>query len=329
MDITERKRAEERAQSQREAFRLALNAFVEELDVNRFLWDMIAELNKQFHASTWELWLYDETLGELFRHLSSHSSGSQGRGVGDRNTRRIEEVQFHWQAKSIVRVPQVFELPAQGPKLGPRYFESLTAQGIKTLLIVPLVIGEQNLGFLEIHFQSQTQFTSDDIELAQATGNRATLVLQLSRLTRRAEQLAVTEERNRLAREIHDTLAQAFAGIVLYSEALGASLAVSKRRSAMALSRIKKLARSGLDEARRSVQALRPKALEGSSLSEALKQAARQLAERTKLSCHFRHQGVIRALSLESQNELFRIAQEALTNVSKHAQAKEVWINLV
>jgi signal transduction histidine kinase len=195
-------------------------------------------------------------------------------------------------------------------------------------MIIPLVLGEQNLGFLELHFQSLTQFTSDDLELAQALVNHATLALHLNRLTRRAEQLAVTEERNRLAREIHDTLAQAFAGIVLHSEALGTSLAVSKKRSVNALSKIQKLARSGLEEARRSVQALRPKALEGSTLSEALKQAGKRLAGGGRLSCHFRQQGETRMLSPEAQNELFRVAQEALTNISKHAQAKSVWINL-
>jgi PAS domain S-box-containing protein len=329
MDITERKRTEEWSQRQREASRLALNAFVEGLDVNRFLGDLIAEFNKQFHASTWALWLYDETPGELFRHLSSHSSGSQGRGVGDGNTPRIEEVPFLRQAKSIVRVPQVFELPAQGSKLGSQYFESLTAQGIKTLLIVPLVIGEQNLGFLEMHFLSQIQLTSYDIDLAQAMGNRTTLVLQLNRLTRRAEQLAVTEERNRLAREIHDTLAQSFAGIVLHSEVLGASLAVSRQRSAKALSQIQKLARSGLEEARRSVQALRPKALDGATLPEALRQAAIRLNDDAKLSCQFRQRGKNIHLSEATQNELFRIGQEALTNVVKHAQARSVCVTLV
>jgi signal transduction histidine kinase len=195
-------------------------------------------------------------------------------------------------------------------------------------MIVPLMLGEQNLGLLELHFQSLTQFTPDDLELAQALVNHATLALQLNRLTRRAEQLAVTEERNRLAREIHDTLAQAFAGIVLHTEVLGTSLGVSKPRSVKSLSSIRKLARSGLDEARRSLQALRPKALEGSTLSEALKLVAKRLAEGGKLSCHFRQRGETRMISLEAQDELFRIAQEALTNIGKHAQAKSVWINL-
>jgi len=190
------------------------------------------------------------------------------------------------------------------------------------------VLGEQNLGVVELRFQEATKFTRDDLDLAQALVHHATLALQLSRLARRTEQMAVTEERNRMAREIHDTLAQAFAGIVLHSEALGSSLGVSKRRSVMALSRIRKLARSGLDEARRSVQALRPKALEGSNLSEALKQAAKRTNQTGMHACHFRQRGTTRGLSMDAQNELFRIAQEALTNVGKHARAKSVWIDL-
>jgi signal transduction histidine kinase len=132
-----------------------------------------------------------------------------------------------------------------------------------------------------------------------------------------------------LAREIHDTLAQAFAGIVLHSEVLGASLAVSKQRCAKALSQIQKLARSGLEEARRSVQALRPKALDGNTLPVALRQAAIRSNDDAKLSCQFRQRGKKIHLSDATQNELFRIGQEALTNVVKHAQAKSVFITLV
>jgi signal transduction histidine kinase len=139
----------------------------------------------------------------------------------------------------------------------------------------------------------------------------------------------VTEERNRLAREIHDTLAQAFAGIVLHSEVLGASLGVSKQRCAKALSQMQKLARSGLEEARRSVQALRPKALDGNTLPEALRQAAIRLNDDAKLACQFRQRGKNIHLSDAKQNELFRIGQEALTNVLKHAQARTVCITLV
>jgi signal transduction histidine kinase len=135
-------------------------------------------------------------------------------------------------------------------------------------------------------------------------------------------QMAVTEERNRLAREIHDTLAQSFTGILLHTEALATSLPPALRRSMKALSSIQQLARSGLDEARRSVQALRPKALEGSTLAEALEQAARCISSEGRLSCHFKKRGRAVQLSPEMEVELFRIAQEAMTNVRKHARAK-------
>jgi two-component system, NarL family, sensor kinase len=140
-------------------------------------------------------------------------------------------------------------------------------------------------------------------------------------------EMAVTEERNRLAREIHDSLVQAFAGIVLHTEALGSSLGANNLRSRRALSQIQQLARSGLDEARRSVRALRPKMLEGRTLTEALEEAAEHLCE-AGLFCSLIQRGTVFKLSEEVQTELFRIAQEAMTNICKHAQAKAAWIIL-
>jgi PAS domain S-box-containing protein len=328
MDITERKRAEEQAQSQRGAIKLALNAFVEELDVNRFLGDVISEITKRFRPESWELWVFDEALGELRLQLSGRSADSDNSGVSYRNIGYPGQLSDVGSSGRFGRTPQVFEFPVKESTPMSQHFEMLHAEGVKTLVLVPLVIGEQSLGFLELHFRSLGKFTTEDLELAQALANHAILALQLNRLARRAEQLAVAEERNRLAREIHDTMAQEFAGIVLHSEVLGTSLAVSRRRSRKALSQIQRLARSGLDEARRSVQALRPKALEGSSLSQALEGEANRLNASGRILCHFRRRGEIRELQLEAQNELFRIAQEALTNVSKHAQANTVWISL-
>jgi signal transduction histidine kinase len=141
-------------------------------------------------------------------------------------------------------------------------------------------------------------------------------------------EMAVTEERNRLAREIHDTLVQSFAGIVLHTEALGIFLGANDSRSQRALLSIQKLARSGLDEARRSVQALRPKAMEGYTLSQALMQAAEHFSTDAQLACNFKQRGRPLPLPADVQNETFRIAQEAMTNVQKHARAKSVWVTL-
>src|SRR5262249_16058858 len=154
------------------------------------------ELNKQFHAKCWEFWLFDEAAGVLLLHSSSRQSDSFNPGIGSKNARPLEEVRGICQISGAARAPQILQLPAQKSFLSRPHAESLKALGIETLMIIPLVLGEQNLGFLELHFESLTQFSSDDLELAQTLVNHATLALQLNRLTRRAEQLAVTEERN-------------------------------------------------------------------------------------------------------------------------------------
>jgi PAS domain S-box-containing protein len=325
VDITERKRAEGRAQSHDEAVRLALNAFVKELDVHRFLEHMITGLTKQFEAASSELWLFDDTTQLASLYMTCH----QGRVIGAEAVGHKKGISHvTWQLSNVGRMPKIIELPAQKSLLQPAHFESLKNQDIKTLVLVPLVLGEQNLGFIELHFREEMRLTSVDLDHAQALVHHATLALQLSRLAHRTEQMAVMEERNRMAREIHDTLAQAFAGVVLHSEALGTALGMNKSRSKKALSNIQKLARSGLEEARRSVQALRPRALEGRTLTQALAQEAKRLPEDGKHSCEFIQKGEALKLSAEIQNELFRIAQEAMTNISKHAQAKSVWITL-
>jgi signal transduction histidine kinase len=83
-----------------------------------------------------------------------------------------------------------------------------------------------------------------------------------------------------------------------------------------------------LEEARRSVQALRPKALDDRSLTQALEQEAKRFSEDAKLACEFQQRGKELEMPVEVQNELFRVAQEAMTNIRKHARAKAVWINL-
>lgn len=325
MDITGRKRAEERAQSYNEAIRLALNAFVEELDVDRFLGHVMTGLTKQFQATSCELWLFDDPIGAKPLHLVYQ----QGRMIRAK-TVGLKTAKQHtaWQPSNIGRIPRIIEVSDQASLLQPTHLKLLKEHGIKMLMAVPLVLGEQNLGVVELRFQEATKFTQDDLNLAQALVHHATLALQLSRLAHRTEQMAVTQERNRMAREIHDTLAQAFAGVVLHSEALGTALGVNKSRSKKALSNIQKLARSGLEEARRSVQALRPRALESRTLSQALAQEAKRLSEDGRHSCEFKQKGDVLKLSAEIQNEFFRIAQEAMTNISKHAQAKSVWITL-
>jgi signal transduction histidine kinase len=140
-------------------------------------------------------------------------------------------------------------------------------------------------------------------------------------------QAGVLEERQRLARDIHDTLSQGFASVVLLLEAAEASLATGypvDRHIAQAL----RSARDNLAESRRVVWALRPRPLAERSLPEALEELTGRLAEETGLHTQATVTGAERPLGAEVETALLRVAQEALANVRKHAAASQVTVTL-
>ena len=146
-----------------------------------------------------------------------------------------------------------------------------------------------------------------------------------------ATRFAVLEERHRLACEIHDTLAQAFAGILLHLEAVPETVATGAQiasDSAERLTRAKQLAKSGLEDSRRMLLGLRPRSLEGASLARALKELAGRCARDWRILCRFRFIGQETSLSPDVEDEFYRIAQEALCNVRKHSRATSVSILL-
>ncbi len=141
-------------------------------------------------------------------------------------------------------------------------------------------------------------------------------------------ELAVLEERNRIAREIHDTLAQGFTGVVVQLEALEQALEESPAEVSGHLSRAKSLARESLNEARRSVRALVPGALEQRSLDAVLKDEILRFSTSGPEKASFRLSGKKRELPSNIQAALLRICQESLANVRRHARATEVTVEL-
>ena len=141
-------------------------------------------------------------------------------------------------------------------------------------------------------------------------------------------ELAVVEERNRMAREIHDTLAQGFTGIVLQLEAAEQVLDGGHAEVGGHLDRAKNLARESLQEARRSVWDLLPKSLEERSLDAAIQHAVDSWADQGHEAASFTLSGDQRELPPEVQTALLRICQESLANVRRHARATEVRVEL-
>ena len=136
------------------------------------------------------------------------------------------------------------------------------------------------------------------------------------------------EERQRLAREIHDTLAQGFTSIVMHLEATDGTLDSNPMTAKGHVDQAHSTARESLAEARRLVWALRPEALERSSLPEALQRAAEGWSEETGIPASAVITGAPWSLHPEVEVTLLRAGQEALANVRKHAQASQVTVTL-
>jgi signal transduction histidine kinase len=170
-----------------------------------------------------------------------------------------------------------------------------------------------------MHFQ---QDIFNDRQVTMPTAETSTMA---------ATWFAVLEERRRMACEIHDTLAQAFAGILLHLESVPETVATGGQLGsdpARRLARAKYLAKCGLEDARRMLLGLRPKPLDGVSLAGALKVLAQCCSGEWRIVCKFRFIGQETDFSPDVQDELYRIAQEALCNVRKHSRATSVSIIL-
>ncbi|WP_260445882.1 MULTISPECIES: PAS domain-containing protein [unclassified Nostoc] len=146
---------------------------------------------------------------------------------------------------------------------------------------------------------------------------------------KRAEHTSILEERNRMAREIHDTLAQSFTGILLQVGAVTQVLVDDPEATQVHLEMIEELARAGLAGARRSVSALRPRLLEEGNLESALHRIVAQMRATTDTALICETQGIAYFLSTEVENNLLRIGQEALTNAIKYAYAGEIRVELL
>jgi PAS domain S-box-containing protein len=146
---------------------------------------------------------------------------------------------------------------------------------------------------------------------------------------KRAEAASILEERNRMAREIHDTLAQAFTGILLHIGAATQVLTDDLEATQAHLEMIDELARTGLAEARRSVTTLRPQLLEDGSLQNALHRLVIQMRAATDTALSYETRGTAYSLPAEVENNLLRIGQEALTNAIRYADAGEIRVELV
>jgi signal transduction histidine kinase len=209
-----------------------------------------------------------------------------------------------------------------------RYLKSIGAKG---LLRVPMLLGEATIGWVTVRSgERQMPNLDSKIGFIEALSRQAALAIQMVRLGEQARESAVLAERNRMARDIHDTLAQGFTGIIMQLQAADDALARDDRDAVQShIARATELARQSLSEARRSVRALRPRALEDVPLATAIHSMIRKLTDGTDITPEVTVLGKPWSLVTEWEDELLRIVQEALTNTLKHANASLFEVKLM
>lgn len=199
--------------------------------------------------------------------------------------------------------------------------------GLRFHASVPLVSRKGKIGIMNVLSEHSQQLSEEQLQLLHTIGDMLSIAIERARLFERSQQLGVIEERNRLAREIHDTLAQGLSGIALKLETTQAFLEGERvEEAATWLAKTIELTRHNLEEARRSVLDLRATPLAGHNLVEALQALVEEVSD--PLIGQFEVTGTYQTLEQRAELGLYRIAQEALNNIQKHAACTSFQLQL-
>jgi signal transduction histidine kinase len=211
--------------------------------------------------------------------------------------------------------------------------ESARRWGVTSGMWVPLVVRERAVGVITAHDKlgADPRFSDEDLRLAEGFAVRASAAVELSERVQRDALRRVVEaqelERRRLARELHDETGQALTSILLGLKAVEEAKNASQRDDAAA--ELRQLVVSTLQDVRRLAVELRPKALDDFGLLAALERLAQTFTEQIGIETDVEANLGDERLPPEVETALYRLVQEALTNVVKHSRASRVSISLV
>lgn len=204
------------------------------------------------------------------------------------------------------------------------------SHGLRYHASIALYAQEKPLGVLNVASTDWRELTADDLRILHTLGDMLSIAIERARLFADSAEYGAAEERNRLAREIHDTLAQGLAGVALQLETADALLQAGQSGEQLhnSIGSALTLTRASLEEARRSVLDLRAKPLEGRTLLEAIWSLVQEFEQNNRVSLELDAPTGLQPLSARVEIGIYRILQEALTNIQRHAHADHVWIHI-
>lgn len=324
-----------------EALLRCTELLAEESSLHPFLCALMAETTALTGAKSAGVFSYDET-SECLR---MESFMTEGKPVSIQDDPRMEM----WRkpmpvCTSVAWVRQLKErgfgritfaeeesLPPDHPWTVSEHWHR--SMGHREVITVPLYAGGQMIGTFGQCFAQPMSVDALDLNKTRLFAAAAAVALQIARLSREARRSAmegaVLAERNRIARDLHDTLAQGFTGVLAQLGAAEGALELSQMQQvAHCLERARELARSSLAEARSSVHALRQET-EGRPVAERLRQMLRTMTDGTQLAATMREEGTVLPLSPVADWCVHKFAQETLANTVKHSGASTFQLSLV
>lgn len=316
-------RVEERTQAlRRRALELETSARVSReitaiLDIDDLLARVTALIQDAFGYYYIQIFLVDRESGTLIQRAASGPLAPQNRRLPlDGNSLNA------WAARAneAVLVNDVSQ--------DPRFLADEQLPETRSELVIPLRAGDELIGTLDLQRAEKDAFTPEDVLVLQSLGDQIAVAIENARLYERSRALAVVEERNRLARELHDSVTQSLYGLVAFA---GAGQEVIRagdgKRAREYLTRIEDAAQKALKEMRLLLYELRPPMLEKEGLVGALQQRLNAVESRAGLQVRLLVDGEI-DLPASLEDGLYRIAQEALNNALQHAAATSVTVRL-
>ncbi|MGD9894622.1 MAG: GAF domain-containing protein [Dehalococcoidia bacterium] len=204
---------------------------------------------------------------------------------------------------------------------------SEAAAMLRATIAAPMLVAGRPIGVLWVGDPAPRRFSSEDVALVQALADQAALTIEHARLVLRDRETAVLEERARLARDLHDSVTQSIFSLGMLTGAAQAQYERGVPALGKTLARVGQVAKEALAEMRALLVTLRPVALDEEGLSGALEKLAASYQTRSGLTIAFRAETDAR-LAPEAETAIYRIVQEALANITKHAEATEATVTL-
>ena len=334
----ERRRAECSASMQTEVVKLAVDLLVREPDIEGFFGGLAKTMVEESESHVCAVWLLDEhnTQCELWLAYVKDRLYTPAKGPALKSAEEMSDKMAFLEAMAghlFTYAPgwsETVEYPAHDERLPVAIRDYAAKMDWQSTVTTPLRLGTRTLGWMTVCSLNRSHPESNwgRVVLIEAIARQAALALHHSRVVDHSlveeRRKAILEERNRLARDIHDNLAQGFAAILMQLQAAQREAAMVPAAAASIAIAVD-LARTHLAEARRSVGALRPNVGSGDDLATSLKRII-DLNRRTTAMAIDLHLDELPRFGDTIEREIVAIAQEALTNAVRHSRAGKITV---